>query len=91
MNTSSTRIGGRSGSDLDVDRPSAEAGSLATHRLGHDVAHGEDEEARVELARFDPTHVEQVRDQPIEPLGLAVDRRRDLASLVRAANRWPGP
>ena len=39
-------------------------------------------EARAKLARFHAAHVEEVRDQPIEPLGLGVDRSGDLAALV---------
>ena len=83
MNTSSTRIGGRSGSTwMSTVRPPRLA-ACPTHRLGHDVTHGEDEQARVEFACLDPAHVEQVRDESIEPIGLAVDRRRDRSPLVR--------
>ncbi len=54
----------------------------ALHRGPHDIFEREDLETGVQVACLDATHVEEVRDQPVEALGLAVDRRRTLSTCV---------
>ena len=84
MRTSSTRTGGRSSGDVDGDRPCPPDATpvRATASLDEVRRAGRRAEVRSQLAGIDAAHVEQVRDEPVEPLGLAIDRGGDLAALL---------
>ena len=69
------------GRDVDLDPSIAECRSGTADSLVDGVPDGHRDHVRPELPRFDPAHVEQIRDQAIEPLGFMVDRRRDLAPV----------
>ncbi len=68
--------------NVDLEGAIAEGRPRALEGRIDDVAHGQDDDVRSELAGLDTAHVEEVRDQPVQPLGLAIDRPGDLATLV---------
>ena len=82
MNTSSTRTGGRSSGTSTVTGWPFDATSVRAKASRDEVGQGEHREVRPELPGLDPAHVEEVGDEPVEPLGLAVDGAGDLPALV---------
>ena len=74
--TASTRTSGRSGASSIVDRPVAEHGPEARHGPLEQLGQVEHLEVGAQRARFDPAEVEHRADEPVETLGLGVDRSR---------------
>ena len=70
--TGSTSTGERLKRDL--ERRAASRGREPLERLADEVVQLEDVALRSQRAGLDPAQVEQVRDQPVEVLDLAVDR-----------------
>ncbi len=83
--TGSTSTGGAS--SVDLERPVAQPRSQPFDRLADEVVELEDVPFGAQRAGLDPAQVEQVRDEPIEVLDLAVDRVGALLLIVRRSGR----